>query len=69
MFKQILVVTDGSALSAEAILGCAHDEHCDAIVMASHGRRGLDALLLGSETRKVLAHAAIPVIVTRPKPA
>ena len=41
----------------------AHD--CDLIVMASHGRRGLDALLLGSETVKVLTHSKIPVLVVR----
>ena len=38
---------------------------CDLIVMASHGRRGLDALLLGSETVKVLTHSKIPVLVVR----
>ena len=36
---------------------------CDVIVMASHGRRGLAALLLGSETQRVLTHAPIPVLV------
>ncbi|GMU43119.1 MAG: universal stress protein [Xanthomonadales bacterium] len=39
---------------------------CDLIVMASHGRRGIDALLLGSETRKVLTHCRTPVLVVRP---
>jgi len=38
---------------------------CDLIMMASHGRRGLDALLLGSETVKVLTHSRIPVLVVR----
>ena len=38
---------------------------CDLIVMASHGRRGLSALLLGSETVKVLTHSTIPVLVYR----
>jgi nucleotide-binding universal stress UspA family protein len=38
---------------------------CDLIVMASHGRRGLAGLLLGSETQKVLAHASCPVLVHR----
>jgi nucleotide-binding universal stress UspA family protein len=41
-----------------------HD-HCDLIVMASHGRRGVSALLLGSETVKVLTHSTIPVLVYR----
>ncbi|WP_034298792.1 universal stress protein [Herbaspirillum sp. RV1423] len=47
----------------EEILKCATQFHCDAIVMASYGRKGLDKLLLGSETQKVLAHSTIPVLV------
>jgi len=50
---------------AEAILATAKKRRCDLILMASHGRRGLQALLLGSETQKVLAHATVPVIVHR----
>ena len=38
---------------------------CDLILMASHGRRGVSALLLGSETVKVLTHSKIPVLVYR----
>jgi nucleotide-binding universal stress UspA family protein len=49
----------------EAILASARKEKCDAIVMASHGRRGVSALLLGSETQKVLTHSKLPVIVVR----
>ena len=49
----------------EAIIQTARDEGCDLIVMASHGRRGVKALLLGSETQKVLTHSAIPVLVYR----
>jgi nucleotide-binding universal stress UspA family protein len=49
----------------EAILDCAKKSKCDAIVMASHGRRGLASLLLGSETTKVLTHSKIPVLVVR----
>ncbi|MFO1310277.1 MAG: universal stress protein [Burkholderiales bacterium] len=49
----------------EAILSAAKKEKCDAIVMASHGRRGVSALLLGSETQKVLTHGKLPVIVVR----
>ena len=49
----------------EAILAAARKEKCDAIVMASHGRRGVSALLLGSETQKVLTHSKLPVIVVR----
>jgi nucleotide-binding universal stress UspA family protein len=49
----------------EAILAAARKQKCDAIVMASHGRRGISALLLGSETQKVLTHSKLPVIVVR----
>ncbi len=49
----------------EEILATATDKQCDAIWIASHGRRGLDKLLLGSETQRVLAHATMPVLVYR----
>ena len=49
----------------EAIIDTAKDKNCDLIVMASHGRRGLNAVLLGSETQKVLTHSSIPVMVYR----
>jgi nucleotide-binding universal stress UspA family protein len=48
-----------------AILAAARKHRCDVIVMASHGRRGVSALLLGSETQKVLTHSKIPVVVVR----
>jgi nucleotide-binding universal stress UspA family protein len=48
-----------------AIIDVAHALGCDLIVMASHGRRGISALLLGSETVKVLTHSTIPVLVYR----
>jgi|SRR5579871_4307549 len=48
-----------------ALIQTAAREHCDVIVMASHGRRGAGALLLGSETTKVLTHSTIPVLVLR----
>ena len=48
-----------------AIIDAAHALACDLIVMASHGRRGISALLLGSETVKVLTHSTIPVLVYR----
>ena len=48
-----------------AIIGCALANACDLIVMASHGRRGVAALLLGSETTNVLTHSTIPVLVYR----
>lgn len=49
----------------DAILKAAETRRCDLIVMTSHGRKGLAAVLLGSETRKVLTHARIPVLIVR----
>ncbi|MFO1340653.1 MAG: universal stress protein [Burkholderiaceae bacterium] len=49
----------------EAITDHAKNQGCDLIVMASHGRRGVSALLLGSETQKVLTHCAVPVLVVK----
>jgi nucleotide-binding universal stress UspA family protein len=49
----------------EAILLTAKEKQCDLIVMASHGRRGVSAVILGSETQKVLTHSSIPVLVLR----
>ena len=49
----------------EEIINHAGNRKCDLIMMASHGRRGLDAVLLGSETVKVLTHSKIPVLVVR----
>jgi nucleotide-binding universal stress UspA family protein len=48
-----------------AIIETAKRGSCDLIVMASHGRRGMSAILLGSETTKVLTHSTIPVLVVR----
>jgi nucleotide-binding universal stress UspA family protein len=49
----------------EAIIRVAEQKGCDLIMMASHGRRGVGALLIGSETQKVLTHSKIPVLVHR----
>ena len=49
----------------EAIIEHAKAQQCDLMVMASHGRRGVSALLLGSETQKVLTHSSVPVLVVR----
>ena len=49
----------------EAIIDHATSLECDLLVMASHGRRGMSALLLGSETQKVLTHSKVPVLVVR----
>lgn len=48
-----------------SIIAQAKKNGCDLIVMASHGRRGLSGLILGSETNKVLTHSKIPVLVCR----
>ena len=49
----------------EAIVRAAERKNCDLIVMASHGRRGVAGVLLGSETQKVLTHSKVPVLVVR----
>jgi nucleotide-binding universal stress UspA family protein len=49
----------------QVIIDTARDKGAGLIVMASHGRRGLSAVLLGSETQKVLTHSTIPVLVCR----
>lgn len=52
-------------LPHRAIVEAAKRHQCDLIVMASHGRKGLSGLLLGSETQRVLLNAPIPVLVVR----
>jgi len=52
-------------LPYEVIMEIAEARRCDLIVMASHGRRGVSAMLLGSETTKVLTHTRRPVLVVR----
>ena len=54
-----------SDLVAEAIMAAAKKHKCDLVVMASHGRKGIKRILLGSETLHVLTHSAIPVLVLR----
>lgn len=49
----------------DTIIWVADKRGCDLIMMASHGRKGIGALLLGSETQKVLTHSKIPVLVYR----
>jgi nucleotide-binding universal stress UspA family protein len=49
----------------EAIIEAAKNRGCDLIIMASHGRRGVEGFLLGSETQKVLTHSKIPVLAYR----
>ena len=49
----------------EAIIETAEARGCDLIAMASHGRRGISALVLGSEATKVLTHSKLPVLIYR----
>ena len=50
---------------AEAIMAAANEVGGDLIVMATHGRRGLAAVLLGSQTQHVISHAKVPVLIVR----
>ena len=59
------VVYEVHDLPYEAIIQTAEKKGCDLIMMASHGRRGVKALLIGSETQKVLTHSKVPVLVYR----
>ncbi len=74
--EQVRMAAEAASVGAEtlrevhdqpyrAIIDCANANSCDLIVMASHGRRGVAALLVGSETAKVLTHSTIPVLVYR----
>jgi nucleotide-binding universal stress UspA family protein len=67
--KKAGVEFEGTSDIAESpwkgIIDAAKKEECDLIVMASHGRKGLEGLLLGSETLKVLTHSKTPVLVCR----
>ena len=58
-------LTVAADLVAEALIATAQAHDCDLIVMASHGRKGLQRLLLGSETQHVLTHSHVPVLVLR----
>ena len=60
--KAVVVRSD---LVAEAILAAAKKHKCDLVVMASHGRKGIKRILLGSETQHVLTHSGLPVLVLR----
>jgi nucleotide-binding universal stress UspA family protein len=67
--KKAGIACDTSFSSAlrpyEAIIQAAKKARCDLIVMASHGRRGIQGIVLGSETNKVLTHSKLPVLVYR----
>jgi nucleotide-binding universal stress UspA family protein len=60
--KAVVVKSD---IVSDAVLAAAKKHKVDLIVMASHGRRGIKRLLLGSETQQVLTHATLPVLVLR----
>jgi nucleotide-binding universal stress UspA family protein len=76
IFGRIQREADAAGVSVEPVLAQSNDVHrqviavarekkCDLICMASHGRRGISGVLLGSETQKVLIHSSIPVLVLR----
>ena len=54
-----------SDLVAQSIMAVAKKHKCDLVVMASHGRKGIKRMLLGSETEQVLTHSSVPVLVLR----
>lgn len=58
-------LTVKSDVVSDALLAAAKKHKCDLIVMASHGRKGIKRLLLGSETQQVLTHASVPVLVLK----
>lgn len=58
-------ITAKSDVVSDAIISAAKKQKCDLIVMASHGRKGVRRLLLGSETNQVLTHSHTPVLVLR----
>ena len=61
----VKAVTVKSDLVSDAVIAAAKKHKADVIVMASHGRKGIKRLLLGSETQQVLTHSQIPVLVLR----
>jgi nucleotide-binding universal stress UspA family protein len=60
--KAVVVRSD---LVAESIISAVKKHKCDLVVMASHGRKGIKRVLLGSETQHVLTHSTVPVLVLR----
>ncbi len=60
--KAVVVKSD---IVSDAIIATVKKHKADLVVMASHGRRGIKRLLLGSETQQVLTHASVPVLVLR----
>ena len=62
---KVRTATASSSRPWEAVVKAAKKNKCDLVVMASHGRKGVEGLILGSETTKVLTHSKIPVLVCR----
>lgn len=62
---KVKAVVTQSDLVAESIMATARKHKCDLVVMASHGRKGIKRILLGSETQHVLTHSTQPVLVLR----
>lgn len=60
--KALVVRSD---VVSDAVIAAIKKQGCDLVVMASHGRRGIKRLLLGSETQHVLTHAGVPVLVLK----
>jgi nucleotide-binding universal stress UspA family protein len=61
----VKAVTVKSDVVSDALISAAKKHKVDLIVMASHGRKGIKRLLLGSETQQVLTHSTVPVLVLR----
>ena len=62
---KVKAVLARSDLVAESIMAAVRKHKCDLVVMASHGRKGIKRILLGSETQHVLTHSTVPVLVLR----
>jgi len=62
---QANALTEASDIPYQVIINAARGQNCDLVFMASHGRKGLAGLLIGSETHKVLTHSKVPVLVYR----
>ena len=65
--KGVIVTTHhiADALPADGILDAAQKDGCDLIVMASHGRRGISKLILGSQAQEVLSRSSVPVLICK----
>lgn len=62
---KVKAVVAKSDVISDALLSTAKKQQCDLIVMASHGRKGIKRLLLGSEAQHVLTHANVPVLILK----